>query len=62
MAFVHNLVARPDTTVEHKVLNLTRKNTTVKSYRAGCQVSKIFVALYDIIVVKHQYSYACSLC
>ena len=39
-AFAHNLIARPSSTVEPKVLNLTRKNSIMKS----CWVSKTFVA------------------
>ena len=39
-AFAHNLIARPGSSVEPKVLNWTRKNSNAKS----CWVSETFVA------------------
>ena len=39
-AFAHALVARSGSIIESKILNMTRKSSTVKS----CWVSKTFVA------------------
>ena len=56
MAFVLNVVARPDSAVKHEFLYLM---SIVKSCQVGCQVRKIFVALDEIITVRYEYLYTC---